>query len=81
MQDKSGFEIYQGRATCCPNKATNVYLCELLNISFELEKKLRNGEMSEQEARIVYDIMTEIRAFFEATREDWLNAERKTERE
>lgn len=66
----------------CPSKETKVYLTELVNIVFELDKRLNEGKLTEFETMLIANIF---KSWFKVrdvkVEVELENAERKTEGE
>lgn len=66
----------------CPKKETKVYLTELVNIVFELDKRLNEGKLTEFETMLIANIFKSWFKVRDVKVEEKLeNAERETERE
>lgn len=66
----------------CPKKETKVYIAELVNIVFELDKRLNEGKLTEFETMLIANIF---KSWFKVrdvkVEVELEDAERKTERE
>lgn len=76
MRFRDGIENYQKTIPPCPIKETKEYIKELVDIIYELNKRLNNNQLSEFEARTIASIFKSWFTLKEVKIED---AERKTE--
>lgn len=78
-----GYDVTDvGTPPPCPKKETKVYLTELVNIVFELDKRLNEGELTEFETMLIANIFKSWFKVREVKVEVGLEyAERKTEGE
>lgn len=65
----------------CPEKDFKYYVTDLVSIVTDVEKKFREGKISENKMRFFRNILVELESFIQAAREEMLYAERKTKGE
>lgn len=79
--DSKDMASYIGKYPPCPEKDFKYYVMDLVSVVADVERKFREGKISENKIRFFRDILVESEGFIQAAREEMLYAEGKTEGE
>lgn len=79
--DSKDMASYIGNYPRVTEKEIRFYMADIVSIVTQIEKKYRDGKISDNEAQFFYDILVEAECFFKRTREEVLYAKRTAKRQ